>query len=181
MEQYHSISHSNIQLGNIDFSRDEIAKLSALYVAISKEKYKKEKMEEYLGNIYKYFIPRKNHPVIYKKIIEHKQKNKFKQLYRNKDSNIYDFLENIINQYSEVVDAETIRFMINNFLDNNILSEKEIDIVKRGRNAKVYSHPKNTDIVTYKWATALECLFGYLKLKNEEERIIELIKIIVGE
>lgn len=79
------------------------------------------------------------------------------------------------------VTAKSQCVFINNFLDNNILSEEEIDIVKRGRNAKVYSHPKNTDIVTYKWATALECLFGYLKLKKEEERIIELIKIIVGE
>ena len=79
------------------------------------------------------------------------------------------------------VTAKSQCVFINNFLDNKILSEEEIDIVKRGRNAKVYSHPKNTDIVTYKWATALECLFGYLKLKKEEERIIELIKIIVGE
>ena len=70
---------------------------------------------------------------------------------------------------------------INNMLDKNMLTEEEIDIVKRGRNAKVYSHPKNTDIVTYKWATALECLFGYLKLKENEKRIEELINFIVGE
>lgn len=79
------------------------------------------------------------------------------------------------------VTAKNQCIFINNLLDNNILSDEEIDVVKRGRNAKVYSHPKNTDIVTYKWATALECLFGYLKLKNENERIEELIYIIVGE
>lgn len=70
---------------------------------------------------------------------------------------------------------------INKMIDNNILSEDEITIVKRGRNAKVYSHPKSTDIVTYKWATSLECLFGYLYLLKKEERIEELIKYILEE
>ena len=69
---------------------------------------------------------------------------------------------------------------INKFIDNNLLSEEEIDVVKRGRNAKVYSHPKNVDIVTYKWATAFECLFGYLHLINNEERINELMNYVVG-
>lgn len=70
---------------------------------------------------------------------------------------------------------------INKMIDNNILSEDEITIVKRGRNAKVYSHPKSTDILTYKWATSLECLFGYLYLLKKEERIEELIKYILEE
>lgn len=70
---------------------------------------------------------------------------------------------------------------INKFIDNNLLSEEEIDVVKRGRNAKVYSHPKNVDIVTYKWATAFECLFGYLHLINNEERINELMNYVVGD
>lgn len=69
---------------------------------------------------------------------------------------------------------------INYLLDNNYLNENEIEIVKRGRNAKVYSHPKNTDIVTYKWATALECLFGYNYILNNNERIKELINLIIG-
>lgn len=70
---------------------------------------------------------------------------------------------------------------INKMIDNNILTEDEIAIVKRGRNAKVYSHPKSTDIVTYKWATSLECLFGYLYLLKKETRIEELIKYILEE
>lgn len=68
---------------------------------------------------------------------------------------------------------------INYFIDNNLLSEEELDYVKRGRNAKVYSHPKNTDIVTYKWATGFESLFGYLYLSKNEKRIEELLKIIM--
>lgn len=69
----------------------------------------------------------------------------------------------------------------NMLIENNLLTDEELDILKRGRNAKVYSHPKNTDILTYKWATALECLFGYLYLLKKEDRINELIKLIVGE
>jgi ribonuclease-3 family protein len=65
------------------------------------------------------------------------------------------------------------------FLDNNILTEDEISIVKRGRNSSTYSHPKNTDIVAYKWATGFECLFGYLYLLNDKERINKLLNIII--
>lgn len=70
---------------------------------------------------------------------------------------------------------------INYLIDNNYLTNEELEYVKRGRNAKVISHPKNIDIVTYKWATALECLFGYLYMNNENERIDYLINVIVGE
>ena len=68
---------------------------------------------------------------------------------------------------------------INYFLDNNILSEDEKEYVLRGRNAKVYSHPKNTDIITYKWATGFECLFGYLYLSKKFDRVNELIDLIM--
>lgn len=118
MEQYHSIIHSNMQLGNIDFARDQIAKLSALYVSISKENFKKEKIEEYFEDIKNYFIPKKTHPIIYKKFIEHKHKDKFKELYQNKDNEICSFLENIVKQYSDSIDNDTIWSMINNFLNN---------------------------------------------------------------
>ena len=70
---------------------------------------------------------------------------------------------------------------INYLIDNNYLTNEELEYVRRGRNAKVISHPKNIDIVTYKWATALECLFGYLYMNNENERIDYLINVIVGE
>ena len=52
------------------------------------------------------------------------------------------------------VTAKNQSIFINKLIDNNILTEDELDIVKRGRNAKVYSHPKNTDILTYKHATS---------------------------
>ena len=69
---------------------------------------------------------------------------------------------------------------VNYFIDNNILTEEEIDYIKRGRNANTYSHPKNTDIITYKEATSLEALIGYLKLENNIERIEELMNKILN-
>lgn len=66
----------------------------------------------------------------------------------------------------------------------NRLTEEEQKVVKRGRNAKSGSPPKNTPVVTYRYGTALEALFGYLYLKDEKERlaeIFELVKTIVNE
>ena len=90
-------------------------------------------------------------------------------------------VNNLQKKALEYVSAKNQCKYINYLMDNNILSEEELDYVKRGRNAKVFSHPKNTDIVTYKWATALECLFGYLYLKKDFNRIDFLIRIIVGD
>lgn len=56
-----------------------------------------------------------------------------------------------------------------------ILTEKEADIFKRGRNAKSSSSAKNTDIITYRHATGLETLVGYLYVEGNMERITELI------
>ncbi len=65
--------------------------------------------------------------------------------------------------------------------DKDIFKEEEIDIIKRGRNYKRGSHPKNTDIITYKNATGFEALIGYLYLEKENDRIDELMKLILEE
>ncbi len=59
------------------------------------------------------------------------------------------------------------------------LSAEELDVFKRGRNAKVNSVPKNAEVACYHAATGLEALFGYLYLNNRTERINELFEIIV--
>ena len=61
------------------------------------------------------------------------------------------------------------------------LTDEEVVIVKRARNYKTTSHPKSCDIVTYKYATGLESLIGYLDLENRRERIDEIMKFILGE
>lgn len=57
-----------------------------------------------------------------------------------------------------------------------ILTEQEEDIFKRGRNAKSSSSAKNTDILTYRHATGVEALIGYLYIDQDIDRIIEIMK-----
>ena len=65
-------------------------------------------------------------------------------------------------------------------MNENFFSDEEISIIKRARNHKGVSHPKNCDIVTYKYATALEALIGYLKLENQDDRIDAIMNKILG-
>ncbi|MBQ2931822.1 MAG: Mini-ribonuclease 3 [Clostridia bacterium] len=58
------------------------------------------------------------------------------------------------------------------------LSDEEIAVYKRGRNTN--SHPpKNADLTDYKSATGVEALIGYLYLKGDSERILELLKHLI--
>lgn len=56
-------------------------------------------------------------------------------------------------------------------------SEQEMTIVKRGRNQKSISVPKNASITEYKLATGFESLIGHLYLTGSTERIYEIIKM----
>ncbi len=59
------------------------------------------------------------------------------------------------------------------------LSEKEMSVYKRGRNAHVNSIPKNASVGDYHSATGIEALFGYLHLSGMDERAKELFDIIL--
>ena len=59
------------------------------------------------------------------------------------------------------------------------LTEEELDIVRRGRNANPHSTAKNADIVEYKYATGFEALIGFLHLTEQKERLNEILKICV--
>lgn len=56
-----------------------------------------------------------------------------------------------------------------------ILSEEELSIYKRGKNAKPHSGAKNASKSEYLKATGFEALIGYLYLKGEIDRIIEIV------
>ena len=58
------------------------------------------------------------------------------------------------------------------------LTEDELAIFKRGRNAKVGHSPKSATDGEYHCATGVEALFGYLYLNNEIDRIKELFSKI---
>ncbi len=57
------------------------------------------------------------------------------------------------------------------------LSEEEWTLVKRGRNQKSSTVPKNALMSDYRYATGFESLIGYLHLLGREQRIIEIIKM----
>lgn len=78
------------------------------------------------------------------------------------------------------VSAKAQSKILNYLIDNSILLPDEIEIIKRGRNYKRESHPKNTDIITYKMATGFEALVGYLYLDNKKCRIDEIMSLIFG-
>ena len=59
------------------------------------------------------------------------------------------------------------------------LTEREVAVYKRGRNAAPKSTSKHGSIADYHSATGLEALFGYLHLNGEQERINELFSIII--
>lgn len=71
--------------------------------------------------------------------------------------------------------------ILKEWLENQVLTGEEMEVMLRARNHKTISHPKNTDIITYKYATGFEAVFGYLYLDGKKERIEELIEKIVGE
>ena len=87
---------------------------------------------------------------------------------------------------TDILQKEAIKYVsaksqvkiLNDLINNNFLTENELAIVKRGRNNSKNTHPKNTDIITYKHATGFETLIGYLYL-NDKERLEEIINIIL--
>ena len=57
------------------------------------------------------------------------------------------------------------------------LSEEEHAVYKRGRNAKSVSPARHQSITDYRRATGFEAVLGYLYLKKEWKRLLELVKI----
>lgn len=63
----------------------------------------------------------------------------------------------------------------------NSLTPEEQEIVRRGRNAKSGTIPKNADVGEYKYATGFESLIGYLYLKGDFNRLVEVLKMSIAE
>ena len=89
-------------------------------------------------------------------------------------------VEELQKEAVKYVSAKSQCRILTDLIDNNLLTDTELDIVKRGRNYKRTSHPKNTDIVTYKMSSGFEAMIGYLYLHNEKERIDLIMSYILG-
>ncbi len=76
---------------------------------------------------------------------------------------------------SNLAKAVTQAKMITGIMDR--LSEEELTVYKRGRNAKSYSPAKNATLGDYHRATGFEALIGYLYLKKDYERMYSLIQM----
>ncbi|MCL1831251.1 MAG: ribonuclease III [Oscillospiraceae bacterium] len=66
-------------------------------------------------------------------------------------------------------------------LIESMLTEEEAAIVKRGRNSSKAMIPKNSTPRFYRAATALEALFGYLELIDNQKRIKQLFQVILNK
>ncbi|MCX7842818.1 MAG: Mini-ribonuclease 3 [Clostridia bacterium] len=60
------------------------------------------------------------------------------------------------------------------------LSFEEQEVVRRGRNAKSGTIPKNADVTEYKYATGFESLIGYLYFKKDFKRLMEILAMAVS-
>ena len=59
------------------------------------------------------------------------------------------------------------------------LTEQEIAVFKRGRNAHSHTSAKNADIVDYRHATGFEALIGYLYMTDNKERLNQVLEMSV--
>lgn len=89
-------------------------------------------------------------------------------------------VEELQKEAVKYVSAKSQANILDNLMENNILNDTEIDVVKRGRNYKRGSHPRNTDIITYKMSSGFEALIGYLYMNNQKNRLDEIINYILG-
>lgn len=74
------------------------------------------------------------------------------------------------------VSAGAQAYVARKWMEEDTLGEKEIAVFRRGKNAKSGSIPKNTDVLTYRYATAFEAVLGYLYLAGAEERLVALVQ-----
>lgn len=78
-------------------------------------------------------------------------------------------------QATTYVSAKAQSHLMKEMLAVELLTEEELVMYKRGRNAKSHTSAKNADITTYRVSTGFEALFGYLHLTEQKERLETLV------
>ena len=78
---------------------------------------------------------------------------------------------------SDLAKAPTQSKMISMLVENELLTGEELAVYKRGRNAKSFSTAKNATVSDYRRATGFEALMGWLYLRGESRRALEIIKL----
>lgn len=77
------------------------------------------------------------------------------------------------------VSAKAQAEIVNALMASDHLTETELAVFKRGRNAKSHTSAKNTDVLTYRVSTGFEALLGYLHVSQQVERLTELMALSV--
>lgn len=85
------------------------------------------------------------------------------------DKRVHDLHELTSRHVKAAAQSKTIFFLMQK------LTEEEVAIYKRGRNAKSYTVPKHADVADYRHATGFEALIGYLYMKGNKERLEDLL------
>ncbi|WP_305080250.1 Mini-ribonuclease 3 [Psychrobacillus sp. INOP01] len=78
------------------------------------------------------------------------------------------------------VSAKAQATIVKEMLDKEFLTEDEQAVLRRGRNAKSGSVPKNTDVITYHHSTAFEAVVGSLYLSGQMERLQEVLHFSIN-
>ena len=87
-------------------------------------------------------------------------------------------MENYHNKAARFCKASTQAKVLRLLIEK--LSPDEIEIVRRGRNAKPKHQAKNASTADYSYATSFEILIGYLYLSEKEERLNEILNFSVN-
>lgn len=81
-------------------------------------------------------------------------------------------------QATRYVRATAQAYVVKNL--ENFLTETELGIIRRGRNQKGHSAPKNTEMIDYRLATGFESLIGYLSVSGDIQRLEEIVAKAIG-
>ena len=90
-------------------------------------------------------------------------------------SSVTELHKRTVSRVNAAAQAEAVKKLLPH------LTEEELAVYKRGRNAKVHSVPHHADIGQYHAATGLEALFGWLYLCGRTERLSALFSRITEE
>lgn len=80
---------------------------------------------------------------------------------------------------TKYVSAKAQSNIVHRMMEENFLTEEELAVFRRGRNAKSGSVPKNTDVRTYRNSSGFEAILGYLFLLKQTGRAHEIMNYAI--
>lgn len=99
---------------------------------------------------------------------------------KSKVLNVFDKkVKALTSETAKIVNAKSQKLALFKIFDD--LTNEELEIVHRARNANINTKAKNYSIEEYRHATALEALIGYLYLSKQQERLSEILDKIFQE